>query len=180
MRYITVSLGFIVCLASLPAFADETYQRNTGVSFGSGLDSTAFSIRKSLSETSLVYAGIISGYSHNNSTFSGNTSKGISNSNGLTLGARHLLSIEKLSKFIDVGLSTIYSESRDSFGNNGYSAQASLSAAYGIEYFLAANLSIEGKAGVDIGYNKSSSDIAKSISKFISLPKAAAAITYYW
>jgi hypothetical protein len=180
MRYITASLGFIICVASLSAFADETYQRNTGVSFGSGFGSTALSIRKSLSETTLVYAGIISAYSHDNSTFSGNTSKGIFNSNGLTLGTRHFLSVEKLSKFIDVGLSTIYSESRDSFGNNNYSANASLYAAYGIEYFFTTNLSIEGKAGVGFGYNKSSSASSKSISKGISLPIAATAITYYW
>ncbi|NOU01527.1 MAG: hypothetical protein HOO95_08145 [Gallionella sp.] len=184
MRYITASLGFIICVASLPAFADDTYQRNTGVSIGFG--STALSIRKSVSESTLVFAGINSSYFHNNSTLSGGNnisggdSKSIANSNSLGLGVRHFLSLDKFSKFAEGALSIDYTEGRNSFGSNNYVAQVSLSAVYGIEYFLASNLSIEGKAGIGISYSKSTSAPFKYISKQISLPLASTAITYYW
>ena len=176
MRYITASLGFIVCVASLPAFADDTYQRNTGVS----INTNSLAIRHSLSESNLVFAGISSGYSHSDASFSDGNAKSISNNNGLSLGIRHFLSVEKLSKFVETVLSIGYGEGRDSFGNTGYSAHASLSALYGVEYFLTSNLSIEGMAGVGIGYSKSSSAMSKDISKQFSLPVASTAITYYW
>jgi hypothetical protein len=174
MRCLTVGLGIIVFFSSLSAFAEETNQKDYGISYGG---STGLAIRKSLNENTLVFAGLGLGYDHYDNSSCCNAN---GNNYSITLGVRRLLSIDKLSKFIDVELSASYYETKISDGTNPHSKGASVYAAYGIEYFLSSNVSIEGKAGFSVDYFESSNTGGSSSTKSIRFPRAATGITYYW
>lgn len=173
MQCLKVCLGILISIITIPAFADDTYQNKYGISYGG---STGLAIRKSISENWLLYAGIGLGYGH----FDSSCCNGNDNSYAITFGTRRLLSIDKLSKFIDVELKAIYQESSNSVGFNSHGKGASIFVAYGIEYFLTSNVSIEGKAGISLDYFENSSNGTSSNSKSVNFPRAATAITYYW
>jgi hypothetical protein len=179
MRILKVCLGIILSAFSLSSFAEETTQKEYGVSYGG---STGLAIRKSVSEKTLVFAGIGLGYSNYDSSSSCcGSNSGNSNFYALTLGTRRYLSIEKLSKFIDVELHGYYGEGSDSTsGTTIYQKGVSVYASYGVEYFLSANISIEGKAGFRMNYSTNSSSGGSSSGKSIDFPAASTAITYYW
>ncbi len=62
--------------------------------------------------------------------------------------------------------------------------------AYGVEYFLSPNVSIEAKVGIPISYSNNNSWTSSSLSqtttstsdtrKSINFPRFITAITYYW
>ena len=177
MRCLKVCLGILISVSSHSAFAEDNNKKEFGISYGG---STGLAIRKALNETALIYAGIGLGYDHANDSYSSGSSSSIGNYYFITLGTRRFLSIDKLSKFIDVELTAEYDESRSSVGFNSHGKGVSAYAAYGIEYFLTSNLSIEGKAGLSVSYSTHSSAGSSSTFKSTSFPKASTAITYYW
>ena len=174
MRYITAGLGFVILVSSITAFAEEKHHEDYGVSYGG---STGLAIKKTLNETLQIYAGIGFGYDHFDSSPCCNSN---GNAYSMTLGSRHYLDVDKLSKFIDVELRADYQESRSSAGVNAHSKGLSAYVAYGVEYFLTSNLSIEGKAGFSVNYHSSggASNSYKSTSTIF--PRSSMAITYYW
>jgi hypothetical protein len=174
VRYITVGLGFIIFVSSFSAVAEEKNQNDYGVSYGG---STGLAIRKTLSETSQIYAGIGLGYNHFDSSSCCNSN---GNNYSLTLGSRHYLDVSKLSKFIDAELTASYQGTRGSIGVNSNSKGLSAYVAYGIEYFLSSNLSIEGKAGLSVDYYSYGGGSYVSKSTSTTFPRSSMAITYYW
>jgi hypothetical protein len=178
MRFLKICLGIFISVLSLSSFAEEKTQNEYGISYGG---STGLAIRKSVSEKTLIYAGIGLGYSHSDSSSSCcGGSSGKSNFYALTLGTRRYLSIEKLSKFIDAELQGQYGEGSDSSGLTYYGSGVSVYASYGVEYFLSAAISIEGKAGFRMNYFTNSSSGGSGTNKSINFPAASTAITYYW
>lgn len=173
MWRIAFSLGLIIFTSSLSAFADDANLNKYGISYGG---STGLAIRKALNENTLLYAGIGFGYGHydNSSCCSDNSSNYT-----MTFGTRRFLAVDKLSKFIDVELIAQYVESRSSVSNS-HGKGVSAFVAYGIEYFLSPNLSIEGKAGLSVNYFTSSFGGASNSQKSTNFPRAVTAITYYW
>lgn len=174
MRYITVGLGFIIFASSFSAFAEEKNQKDYGVSYGG---STGLAIKKTLNETLQIYAGLGFGYDHSDSS-------PCCNSNGsgysMTLGARHFLDVGKLSKFVDVELRANYQETRSSVGVNTHGKGLSAYVAYGIEYFLSSNLSIEGKVGFSVDYYSAGGASNSYKTTSTTFPRSSMAITYYW
>jgi len=144
------------------------------VSYGG---STGLAIGKSISENWLLYAGIGLGYGNFDSS---SCCSGNNKSYAITLGTRRLLSTEQLSRFVDVELRASYQENSNTIGANSHGKDASIFAAYGIEYFLAPNISVEGKAGISFDYFENSDNGISNSSQSVDFPRTATAITYYW
>ena len=186
---------------SAPAIASDENTQNIGISLDSPLTNpNRLTVRKFIDETTVMYAGIglffldhstaFSTTSTNSSTTFSNTQIINRDSYSLAFGVRRFLSRDNLSTFMDLELTGSYSESRGS-NQSSYTGAITLMPAYGVEYFLSPNVSIEAKAGIPLGYSNTNSwtvssstqattSTTSSTTKSIQSPRLATAITYYW
>jgi outer membrane protein assembly factor BamA len=182
MRQLHVVLGFVFLVFSLSAFAADTKKNDIATSFGIG-SLGGLSFRTALTETTwvLVGASMGAGKTAGQDTSGGSTSSVNINYRSYTLsvGARQYLSKEKLSSYLQMWLLDNYSKSI-SDGNKYSSRQYGATAGYGLEYFLASNLSIEALAGVNFTYRPSSIATSNVSDRSVSFPVVGAAINYYW
>jgi hypothetical protein len=190
MKLIAVFLSILLLAYSQTASCDDSIQRNWGVSFK---NLSGLYIRKSLSETALMYAGIGlgKGQQYYSSDAGLGTFESTSNDTSYTgiLGIRKYLSNEKLSKFINLEVlrgvyKSDYSTSSSTVSTSNADAQSrvnSTNISYGIEYFLSSRISIEGAAGIGMYWSDgTNSSGSYSANKGVSLPIASIALSYYW
>lgn len=173
MRLSTASLGIILFIISFPAIADESNKTNYGISFSS---SGQLAIRKSVNDSVMLYTGI--GLANNQQ---GGGFSYTFNSYGLTLGARNYLSkdnLDNLSRFINLELSRGRTSYSGDIDQQVMSTSANI--AYGIEYFLSSNLSIEGSAGIGISWGEVTQPASSYSTRYSSFPNGRLALTYYW
>ena len=190
MKFIVACLSLIIIVASPSAFADETIQRKFGVSIK---NLNGLTVRKSLSETSMLYAGISLGKGQLSSTFNDSFGSSDSTTNytiysGFT-GFRKYLNNDRLAKFINLEVGRSFSKDDNAYnssvGGSSIADSSSRSTAanitYGFEYFISSNISIEGAAGIGMSWGESTNSYGSYTSyKAISLPLASIALTYYW
>lgn len=187
MQRLYVGLGITLLAHTLPALADDSNQSGYATSFGVG-SGGGLSIKKALSDTDQIFAGfsISRLNSQSQTTTSGVTANSDSITHGYTIfaGVRHFLEKEKLSKFVQLSISG----GKYTSSGSGYSSTSKLTSitpVYGVEYFLAPDLSIEGVMGLSYTYSTSNSDSNASVQssssgKSFSFPAVGTAITYYW
>jgi len=173
MQFKAASLGFIIFVFSLTAIADESNQKNYGVSFDSF---NGLYIRKVLNESAMIYAGIDLNNTQTSDSF-GNSS---GNSYSASIGARHYITSNQLSKFINLELLRGYSRFSYTGSDDSQATGTSANVSYGIEYFISPNVSIEGKAGISMHWSESSSASGTNLHRSTSFPTTNIAITYYW
>jgi hypothetical protein len=187
MKLKAVCLSLIILFTSRSVLADESAQKNYSVSVK---NLNGLYIRKSLSETTMIYAGIglYKGQQYYASDFGFGAVDSTTNYttyNG-AVGARKYLTNEKLSKFINLEIGRYFykDDNSSTTGGPSYDAQAKSTAAnitYGIEYFISSNVSIEGAAGIGMYWSEgTTSSGTYTNTKGISLPLASIALTYYW
>jgi hypothetical protein len=188
MKGVSFGLGVFLFVNSFAALADDSNQSRYATAFGIGAGG-GLSIKKLLSDTDQVFVGFGLSQSGNQgqATISGTSSSYDSNGRGYALfaGARHFLEKEKLSKFIQFSLSGSHSTSGGSGGSSSTSNAVSIMPGYGIEYFIAPDLSVEGVMGLSYTYSKvniESSPTSHTTSSGYSFyfPVVGMAITYYW
>lgn len=187
MRHFSLCFGIAFLVVSFSADAADANQADTdqkdyAVSFGVGAGS-GLSVKKALSESTWIfanasmYAGKSTGqYTSGATTISYNATN---RSYSLSAGVRRYLSNDKLSKFIQLSLGESYSKYS---GDGYYSSQRfyGATAAYGLEYFLDTDLSIEGTVGLSYSYSPGSSSAPNVSSRNMSFPVVGTAISYYW
>ncbi|MBI5005809.1 MAG: hypothetical protein HZB95_01665 [Nitrosomonadales bacterium] len=187
MQRLYFGLGIVLLAHTLPALAGDSNQSSYAVSFGVG-SGGGLSIRKALSDTDQIFAGfnIARGNYQSQTTSSGITTNSDSSSRGYSIfaGVRHFLEKEKLSKFVQLSISSGKYTSSGS-GYSSTSKSTSITPVYGVEYFLAPDLSIEGVMGLSYTYSTGNSDSNGSVQssssgKSFSFPAVGTAITYYW
>lgn len=172
MQFKAASLGFIIFVFSLTAMADESNQKNYGVSFDSF---NGLYIRKVLNESAMIYAGINLHNTQTSDSF-GNFS---GNAYSASIGARHYITSNQLSKFINLELLRDYFRFNYTGSDDLQVIGTSAYVSYGIEYFISPDVSIEGKAGISM-YLSESSSASRTNSRSTSFPTTNIAITYYW
>ncbi len=189
MKLIAACLIFIICFTSQATFADEPIQKNIGVSVK---NLNGLYIRKSLSEFSMIYAGIGLGKGQLNSSYDGSgTFDSTTNYTTYTgvVGARIYLNNDKLSRFINLDVGRSFSKDDSSYNSSATggssfdskSQSTEVNITYGFEYFIYSNISIEGAAGIGMNWAEgTASNGSYSTFKTISLPLASIALTYYW
>jgi hypothetical protein len=187
MQRLYFGLGIVLLAHTLPALADDSNQSGYATSFGIG-SGGGLSIKKAISDTDQIFVGFsISRYnSQSQTTTSGVTTNSDGVTRGYTIfaGVRHFLEKEKLSKFVQLSISG----SKSTGSGSGYSATSqstSITPVYGVEYFLAPDLSIEGVMGLSYTYSTSNTESNGTTqysgsSKSFSFPAVGTAITYYW
>ena len=190
MKLRSACFGLIVYISTQAVYAEEPVKKDLGVSFK---NLNGLYIRKSLSDTALLYAGfnIGKGQQYYSSDFGSGTFESTGNDTFYAgiIGGRKYLSNEKISKFINLEVARGFAKADNSTSSSTISipnsdAQTTMTSAnitYGIEYFISPSISIEGSAGVGmywiVGTNSSGT---YSTTKSISLPLASIALTYYW
>ncbi len=190
MKLITACLSAIICLISQTASADEIMQSNVGVSFK---NLNGLSLRKALSESTMIYTGIgyriSQGYRASDSGSVMVNRDSNSTAYSLTVGARKYFNRDMLSKFMNLEVSrniTKYNSSNTSSAsgsyNTDYQTQSnSANITYGVEYYLSPNISVEGAAGVGMSWLEDTvPGNSYSNSKDILFPLVNIALTYYW
>lgn len=190
MKLIAACLSIIIFVTSQATFADDSTQKNLSISVK---NLNGLYIRKSLSEFTMLYAGI--GISKGQQSASNDSGFGASNStNNYTtytgaVGARKYLNNDKVSKFINLELGRSFAKVDNSFssstaGSDSSDVQSQSTSAnitYGIEYFISSNISVEGAAGIGMYWTDDTSSYGtNSTTKGVSFPSANIALTYYW
>jgi len=178
--------------SSAPAIANDENQKNYGISVDNPLNNPSrLIVRKFLNETTVIYSGIGLRFSSDEITRNDSFSTINSTSNGdnysLAFGTRTWFSRDNLSTFLDLELDGSYFKGRGSNSSSHFST-ITLTPTYGLEYHLLPNVSIEGRAGIELGFIKNSSNnysglqqfTTKSTHKFAQFPILVTAITYYW
>jgi hypothetical protein len=188
MKVVSAGLGVVLFVNSFAALADDSQPSRYATAFGVGAGG-GLSIRKVLSDTDQVFVGFSLSQSGGQyqSTFSGTAASSDNTGRTYTLfaGTRHFLEKEKLSKFIQLSLSGSHYTSSGSAGSSSTGNAVSIMPGYGIEYFIAPDLSVEGMMGLSYTYSKLTSESSPathttSTSKSFSFPTVGMAITYYW
>lgn len=190
MKFIVACLSLIIIVTSPSAFADETIQRNFGVSVK---NINGLTVRKSLSETSMLYAGISLGKGQQSSTFNDSFVSSDSTTNFTVYsgfaGFRKYLNNDRLSKFINLEVGRSFSKSDNTYNSSisvgssddAKSQSTAANITYGFEYFISSNISIEGAAGIGMSWGEGTTSYGSYAAyKAISLPLASIALTYYW
>ncbi len=183
MQRLGFGLGFVFLVHSFSALADDSNPGSYAVSFGVG-SGGGVSIKRVLSDDNQIFVGFSLAKGQYEYQYQGTTSSDSSTHYSVMAGTRHFLVKERLSKFVQLSIAG----GRSTGGGDGYSATAkwvSVTPAYGLEYFIASDLSIEGVAGLGFGYSNSSSNSngvaqGSGTSRYISFPTVGTAITYYW
>ncbi len=177
MRRLSFCVGFACLVVSLSAAADDIVRPDIGVSYG--YQGLAF--RKALSENTLMYLGANIGRMRFEShpAYAAAPNDISTNSYSILAGARYYLSHAKLSDFVQVELSSSYSNT-PSASSSPTTRNWGTTLAYGLEYYLDPHLSIEARAGLGFGYSKSSYSQGSSTNRSVSIPAVGTAITYYW
>ena len=187
MRHFSLCFGVVFLVVSFSADAADTNQADTNqkdyaVSFGVGLGG-GLSVKKALGESTWVFAsasmygGKSTGqYTSGTTTVSVNTT---SRSYFLSAGVRQYLSNDKLSKFIQLSMGESYSKySGDGYYSSGRTYGAT--AAYGLEYFLDTDFSVEGTVGLSYSYSPGNSYSSNVSTRSMGFPVVGTAISYYW
>lgn len=183
MRHFSVCFGIVFLAVSFSANATDTNQKDYAVSFGVGSGS-GLSVKKALSESTWIFANasLSAGKSQGQYT-SGGATVNVSTSSrnySMSVGVRQYLSIDKLSKFLQLSLAETYSK----YSGYGPSLSSSRSygatAGYGLEYFFDTRLSVEGTVGLSYSYSPGNSSTSNISNRNMSFPVVGTAITYYW
>jgi len=183
MQRLGLGLGFVFLVHSFSALADDSNQSSYAISFGVG-SGAGISVKKVLSDDNQVFFGFGLSKGQYESEYQGTTSSHSSNGYSIIAGTRHFLVKERLSKFVQLSITG----GRSTSSGDGYTSTGkgvSVTPGYGLEYFIASDLSIEGVAGLSFTYSNSSSNSngvaqGSSTSRYISFPTVGTAITYYW
>jgi len=190
MKLIVTCLSIIICLTSQTAFADDSARRNFGVSFK---NINGLSVRKGLNETTMIYGGIAVSQNQRNSENGPGSiiTSGTSNVATYTgtVGARQYISNAVLSNYINLEVGRIITK-YDNTTNSSTTGSSSIDyqtqvntagLAYGIEYFISSNISIEGAAGIGVTWSEQLyPDNAYYSDKSVVFPLVNIALTYYW
>lgn len=186
MRHFGLALSLVCLVVATSTYAadgTDTVSKKYAVSFGVG-NGAGLSVRMAVSKATWFFASATVSalrmddqYTFNGTTTSTSYSDRIYSAQG---GFRHYLSDEKLSSFLQLSLG-------ESFGKHyGNGADASsryymAAAVYGLEYYLAPQLSVEGVAGLSyVYYPHNGNSYSFSSYRSMSFPNAGVAITYYW
>jgi hypothetical protein len=190
MKLCAVSFISFILLTSQAVYADDIPRRDFGVSIN---NINELSVRKGLTESTMIYAGL--GYSQSQHD-SQNDSSSIVTGSAVNLttyrgmvGVRIYGNNNNLSKYLNLEVGRIISKNETTTYSNTtgstsidyqtHSNTASLTC--GMEYFISPNISIEGAAGFGVSWTEQLyPDNSYMSDKSISFPLVNIALTYYW